>query len=338
MANIQDVARKAGVSTATVSRVINNSGYVGDETRQRVYEAMAALNYTPNSLARSLRTKATLIVALVIPDVMNPFFPSLVRGVDDTVTQAGYRLLLCNSDGNPQKELSILNVLLEKRVDGVVFTPTGESKEALEFVQSNQLPVVLLDRIVDSSSVDCITTDHYVGALRAVQHLINLGHRNIGHITGPRGVYSAEERIRGYRDALQQAGIPVDEALMVHGDFTRYAGWSGLDAFLKNRKRVTAIFASNDLSAVGVMERARDLGLRVPEEVSVCGFDDIDYATVVTPRLSTVAQPKYKLGQLAAQLLLRRIQEPGSEVRHIKLAPDLIVRESTARPMAVQGN
>lgn len=331
MVNIQDVAERAGVSTATVSRVINNSGYVGEKTRRKVLEAISELGYSPNSAARSLRTKSTLIVALMIPDITNPFFPELVRGVDDTLTKAGYRLLLCNSDGDSKKEADILRALAEQRVDGLIFTPTQTNESTWEIIQRQTYPVVLLDRVTESLALDCVATDHYSGALKATKHLISLGHKRIAHISGPKDVRPSQERINGYCAALIQAGIPVDETLILTYDFTREAGRSAYNDLKALDKPPTAVFAANDLQAIGLIEQALKDGIDIPTELSVCGFDDIEYSTIVSPPLTTISQPKYELGAVAAELLLRRISNPEAEIRRIKLEPQLVKRGTTAK-------
>ncbi len=333
MANIHDVAAKAGVSAATVSRFINSSGYVGAKTRTKIREAMEALDYVPNSMARSLRTNESMIVALVIPDVTNPFFPTVVRGVDDVASKSDYRLMLFNTDGSKRREENILSVLAQTRVDGVIVIPSETVGDAqiTDFLEQQRFPIVLVDRVIDFPQVDCIMTDHYLGAYQAAQHLCGLGHRRIAHIAGPRRVVSSEERVKGYAAALNDFGIPVDQSLVVHGDFTRYTGYGSLDSLMNLPEAPTAVFAANDLMAIGVIERARELGIKVPEDLAVCGFDDIEYASIVSPSLTTVSQETYRLGKLSAQLLLRRIAEPDCEVRRIKLKPNLIVRESAAR-------
>lgn len=325
---ISDVAKLAGVSTATVSRTINDSGYVSQETRDRVLEAMDELGYTPTGGRRAF-LQTSLFIALVIPDVTNPFFPAVVRGVDDAIRNQGYQLVLCNADDGPEQELALVQMLVEKRVDGLIFTPARDGKAVLDLVQKCEVPTVLLDRVIKDSSVDCIATDHHAGAYKAVQHLVDLGHRKIAHIAGPKDVPSALERRLGYLAALGDNQVAEDPLLLVQGDYTQHTGGWALEQLMALKTPPTAVLASNDLNAVGLMARATEYGVRIPRDLSVCGFDDIEHSTIVSPKLTTVSQDKYGLGKLAAEYLLRRIRDPSAAPRHIRLTPELVVREST---------
>jgi len=332
LVTISDVARLAGVSTATVSRTINRSGYVSRETRARVHEAIEELGYVPGGGVRRSGIQTNLLIALIIPDITNPFFPAVVRGVDDCIGNKGYRLVLCNSDGGVDKELAIFQVLIEKRIDGLICAPAVDGRAIIPLARKHSVPTVLLDRIADNIEIDCVATDHRLGAYKAVQHLLDLGHRRIAHIAGPREVPSAGERYSGYIAALEDHGISLDPKLIFQGDYTQYAGRWALEGLMALDNPPTAVLASNDLCAVGLIEKAMERGIRIPEDLSVCGFDDIEYATIVSPKLTTVAQDKYELGKLAAEYLLRRILSPNTTARYIKLEPDLVVRESTTVP------
>lgn len=325
---ISDVAKLAGVSTATVSRTINDSGYVSQDTRIRVLEAMDELGYTPPGGRRTF-LQTSLFIALVIPDVTNPFFPAVVRGVDDSIKHQGYQLVLCNADDGAEQELALVKMLVEKRVDGLIYTPARDGKAVLDLARRYGIPIVLLDRVIEDSSVDCIATDHHAGAYKAVQHLLDLGHRRIAHIAGPKDVPSASERHLGYLAALQDNQVADDSALVIQGDYTQHTGGWALEQLMALETPPTAVLASNDLNAVGLMARATECGVRIPRDLSVCGFDDIEHSTIVSPKLTTVSQDKYGLGKLAAEYLLRRIREPLAAPRHIRLTPELVVREST---------
>ena len=332
MATIYDVAKLAGVSTATVSRAINDSGYVSEETKRGVLQAMEELGYVPSGGSRHTGLQTNLLIALIIPDITNPFFPAVVRGVDDFIGNKGYQLVLCNTGGGVDKELAILQVLIEKRVDGLICAPTHDGKTTIALARKHSIPMVMLDRVGENLPVDCIATDHQIGAYKAVQHLLNLGHRRIAHVAGPREIPSAGERRRGYIAALEDYGVPLDLELIVQGDYTQHTGRWALERLMEMGEPPTAVLTSNDLNAVGLMEKAAERGVHIPNDLSVCGFDDIEYATIVSPKLTTVSQDKYELGKLAAEYLLRRIQNPATVPRYIQLEPDLVVRASTTVP------
>ncbi len=330
----EDVARLAGVSRATVSYIINNrtdgNVRISEETRCRVLEAIEELGYRPNVLARSLRQGQTHTIGMIVPDNTNPFFAEVARGVEDTSFEQGYSVILCNSDGDLDKELLYTNVLAEKRVDGILFVAAGMSTERICALQERRMPVVVVDRDIPGVAVDSVMTANERGGWLAARHLVELGHRRIGCIAGPSDVTPSAERVTGYRQALREAGLPVDEALVTKGDFQYESGYRAARQLLLIEEPPTAIFACNDLMAIGAISAAVELGRQVPADLSVVGFDDVPLASFANPALTTVIQPKYEIGVVAATMLLQRMQDPDRPPHRKMLDSELVVRQSTA--------
>lgn len=330
MPTIKDVARAAGVSITTVSHVINDTRFVSDELRARVLAAMEELDYRPNILARSLRRGETKTIGLVVPDNSNPFFAEMARTVEDLGFAAGYSVILCNSDDNLAKEAAYIDVLITKQVDGVVFIASGSSQEHLADLSQQGIPYVVVDREIDGSLAAVILVNNELGGYVATRHLIELGHRRIACITGPSQLTPSADRVRGYRRAVREFRIVEDEELIVPGDFRAQGGEAALEGLLQVSPPPSAVFACNDMMAIGVLRAARNAGLRVPGELSVVGFDDIPLASAVSPALTTVAQPTTELARHSVRLLLARMQNSQEDqpTQRIVLNPKLIVRDS----------
>jgi LacI family transcriptional regulator len=329
MPTIREVAEKAGVSPTTVSHVVNNTRYVSEHVRNRVRLAMRELNYRPNALARSLRRGETLTLGLILPDSANPFFAEISRAIESEAFQCGYSVILCNTENNIEKERLYTEVLENKQVDGLIFVASGEDLQAISEIAGNGLPLVVVDRDMGNLELDTVTTDNFSGGLIATQHLLSLRHQRIACITGPSNITPSADRVTGYRAALQQAGVPVDEVLLARGDFHPASGYQAALQLLQRNPRPTAIFACNDLMAIGAIRAASQLGLRVPQDVSILGFDEIELASYTTPPLTSVSQPKEEIGQLAVALILERIQDHTLLPRRKVLSPRLVIREST---------
>lgn len=328
LVTIRDVAQRAGVSTSTVSHVINGTRFVSPELAERVRTAMAELRYQPNAVARSLRRKETLTLGMVVPDNANPFFAMMARAVEDTCYRQGYSLILTNSEDDLERELANINVLVAKQVDGLILAAVGLSSRDLQRVL-RQVPTVVVDRELSGIQADMLLVDNFDGGYQATRHLIALGHRRIGCITGPSVTTPSAERVIGYRRALSEAGLPYDETLVVRGDFQFAGGYEGARALLTLPEPPTAIFACNDLMAVGAIAAAAALGRRVPDDLSVVGFDDTILASYVTPALTTVAQPIADIGRLATEMVLQRVQAPNDPPVRRVLPTRLVVRQST---------
>ena len=325
-----DVAQHAGVSQATVSHILNNSTAISipEETRQRVLAAMAELGYIPDRAARSLRTNKTYTIAAIIPDITNPFYPTFVRGIQDVTKQNAYDLVIYNSDGILEEERQSLHSVKQNRVDGLIVVPfhLGET-DLLE----THIPVVQLIQKPDvQPALDSVFIDNVSAARTVVDHLIERGHTRIGMIAGEENTPPRQNRILGYQQAIADHHIPLDEILIRGGDFTEKGGYETMQEILRLDAAVTAVFAANDLMAMGALTAIHEAGLRVPHDIAVAGIDDIPAAHLVTPALTTVTQFQQNIGRRAAEALFERLN--GSETggpRSIEMPFSLIVREST---------
>ncbi len=331
MPTIREVASRAGVSPTTVSHVINNTRFVSAEARQRVLDAMAELNYRPNVLARSLRRGETRTLGLILPDSANPFFAEIARAIEDAAFSAGYNVILGNSENELAKEQVYVDVLVNKQVDGLIFVATGDHSPSLEHLTRNGLPVVVVDRRLSNLDVDTVLTDNLQGGLSAARYLLNLGHRRIACITGPSNLTPSAERVIGYRRALEEHGLPVEENLIRKGDFHPRSGYHAAVELIRSQPPPTAIFICNDMMAIGALRALSEAGLRVPQDCSLIGFDDIELASFITPPLTTIRQDKAALAEAAVTLLLERIAEPDLPARTRILPTQLIERLSTRR-------
>ncbi|WP_426452432.1 LacI family DNA-binding transcriptional regulator [Paenibacillus sp. S-38] len=335
MVTIYDIAKRANVSPMTVSRVINNSASIKESTRARVEEAIRELEYVPNKQARSLTSKETRLVALVIPDISNPFFTNIARGAEDKAQQLGYQFILGNTDENKDKEAMYMNMLMSTGVDGVLIVPAGDDSAVnLKKLVKRKIPFVYADRTVDSVPADSITGDNLITTRQLVQHLIELGHRRICLINGPGDLSNARERAQAFRDTLVLSGIEPNPAYMIETHFKQ----NNFDeifaklASLQQDERPTAIVAANNFIGVNTLRALRSLGIRVPEDISVACFDDPDIIPDYNPFLTVAKQPAYDMGYIGMQLLIERVQsEAPTASRKIVLPSELMVRTSTSR-------
>ncbi|WP_019123368.1 LacI family DNA-binding transcriptional regulator [Brevibacillus massiliensis] len=329
-ATIRDVAKLAGVSVATVSRVMNRKGYVNSETEKKVKKAMKQLQFEPNHVARGLAGKQTKTIALILPDITNPFFPGLARGVEDVAKQNGFTVILCNSDDLGVKERAYIEVLKQKYVDGIIFATHNLLPEDIERMEEFGIPFVVLDRAPMTGSGCIIRVNNFGGAKAAVQHLIDVGCKKIAHVYGPQELITARERLAGYEEAAK-AYPWYTPTLLAPGYFTLEGGLKAVEELLGRHPDIDGIFAGNDLMAVGVLKGLYKKGISVPDQVAVCGFDGVNLSEITQPELSTVAQPIYQMGELAADKLIERINHSSSQREVIELDVSLIVRESTKK-------
>jgi LacI family transcriptional regulator len=328
---IRDVAERAGVSAMTVSRVINESPRVSRETRRRVEEAVAELGYVPNRLARSLSARKTGALGLIVPDVGNPFFTLVVRGAEQLAWRSGYHVILCNTQGDLDREREYLEDMIAFQVEGVLLAPVGDrSKPNLRALGRNRVPFVLIDRSVAGLEADLVQGDSLAGARRLVEHLIGLGHTRIAMITETDEVSTARDRLQGYRDALVAAGIPVREELIVETIAIDPGNAAAATRrLLELPERPTAIFAVNNIAALGVAEAARAHDIVIPDDLALVCFDDLENASRLSPFLTVMAQPAETFGTIATQLLLDRVAGQAADRRRVVVLPaDLVVRES----------
>jgi LacI family transcriptional regulator len=331
MANIREVAEKANVSVTTVSHVVNQTRFVAPETEARVRQTMIDLNYRPNSLARSLRRGETKTIGLILPDSANPFFAESARLLEDFAFQQSYSLILCNSNGKLEKERRYTEVLFNKQVDGIIFMAAGDDTQSLQELIDRQLPVVVVDRILDHMDVDAVISDNLQSGRMAARYLIENGHSRISIIRGPSNVNPSAQRVTGFKQAMMEAGLSVDAEFEASGDFHPESGYRAARSLLQLSPPPTAIFACNDLMAIGALKAIREAGLSVPEDISLIGHDDIEMASYIQPALTTISQPVEELAATAIKLLLERIEQPGLAPRRILLPNRLIVRQSTRR-------
>jgi LacI family transcriptional regulator len=331
---IYDVARSAGVSTATVSRALNGSVLVAEKTRARVVRTAEELGYEPNSAARSLVTRSTQTIGLLLPDITNPFFPELVKGVQLLAAERSYTLLLSQTGNDPDTEQRYLNLFRGKGIDGLLVVGLALGRSKLTKFAASGIPLVSLDREVDLPGIPLVHLDNRAGARRATEHLLALGHRSIVHIGGPLSLTVSQERLRGFLDALESTHLDPRPELVVESDFTESGGRNAAMALVAAGVPFTAVFAANDVMAIGAMVGLKEGGLSVPGEVSVVGFDDIHLAGYTTPALTTLRQPAYEMGRGAAQILIDAIagNHLSEGERQVVFQGELICRGSTARP------
>ncbi len=334
MPTIRDVAKLAGVAPITVSRVINNTGYISDSTRKRVTAAIKKLGYVPNSLARSLRSRRTGMLALIVTDITNPFFTLIARGVEDTANDAGFSVIFCNTDESEAKEQEYVNLLLQKQVDGILLVPARSTASSLRLIQAQGTPLVVIDRRIPGVNVDTVRCDSEEGAYHLVQLLVKLGHRQIAMLSGPQGVSTADDRVAGYKRALAEAGPTPPAPLVYCGSYTHASGFALAKQMLAAEPRPTAVFAANNFIAMGALKALQEAGVRVPEDMALVSFDDPPPATVISPFLTVVAQPAYEMGRVATNRLLAQLagSRPGKETI---LPTEMIVRTSSGPAIGV---
>jgi LacI family transcriptional regulator len=331
MPTIKDVADHANVSIATVSRVLNSSGYVSPELDQRVRKAIELLGYQPNTIARNLRRNENLTIGVLIPDSNNPFFAEVAKGIEDACFEHDYTVVLCNTAESPQKAAAYVFTLYQQRVAGLIIVSIG-SNPFIEQLVNEGYPLVAVDRPLPDIKSDMVVSDNYDGASQAVRHLLDLGHRQIGFITGNRAIQPIKQRLAGALDAMKAANIESDPALIYdQGEHSPQTGAKGAEILLSSTTPPTAIFAFNDITAFGILNFAYEHRINVPRDLSVVGFDDIMLASFAVPSLTTVAQPRYNLGRTVAEMLLSRIQGNRETPIQMVLPTRLIIRQSTAR-------
>ncbi|MEZ4519304.1 MAG: LacI family DNA-binding transcriptional regulator [Chloroflexota bacterium] len=328
---IIDVAREAGVSYSTVSRVVNNKSYVNAETRAKVLQAMTRMGYQANLQARSLAGGRSNVIGLLVVDLATQYMSEIMHGIDDVLASNQYELMLYTTHRRKTKESAYVNMMAQSIADGLLILLPRDPDAYLESLRDRDFPYVLIDHRSLNESDLSVFSANQDGAHTATTHLIDLGHTRIGMITGWMDMTSAKDRLAGYKSALADRGLPFDPSLVFEGDFTQSSGSQALSYFLQIQNPPTAIFASNDLAAAGVLEAVRYHGLLVPDDLSVIGFDDIPLAATLNPALTTMRQPLHEMGSIATQLLLNRIDEPDERYSSIVLPTELILRETTAQ-------
>lgn len=327
---MKDIADRAGVSLTTVSRALQNKPEISLATTRRIHEIAAEIGYVQNTLARSLRSQRTNIVGLVITDSSNPYFGQVLKGVEQTLNTGGYGLILSHSDELYRNEIDALNVLIGRRVDGILITPAQASGDDIVGLMQAHLPFVLLGRRFAGLETDYVVADDIAGAHSATEHLIRLGHSRILLLNGSSHISSAVERQKGYEQALEDFGIQRDPDLVRHCAPTMESAYNSMKTVLIERIPFSAVFSFSDLMAMGVVRALRETGKRIPDDISVVGFDDIEVSELLEPSLTTVRVPRFRLGVEAARALLSRIGGTPTLIQTV-LPTELVVRKSTSR-------
>ncbi|KOC95774.1 transcriptional regulator [Vibrio alginolyticus] len=333
MATMKDIAKLAGVSTSTVSHVINKTRFVSEEISERVNNAAKELNYyAPSALARSLKVNRTKTIGMLVTTSTNPFFGEVVKGVERSCYQKGYSLILCNTEGDNERMRQSINTLLQKRVDGLILMCSSLEGERIDvFERYPDIPVVVMDWGPMLFTSDKIQDNSLRGGYLAAKYLIDCGHTEIGCITGPLIKHQAQMRYEGYKRAMNEAGLEFNANWIIESDFECDGGYQAFKKMAQRGALPSSIFVSNDMMAMGVINAANELGIKVPDDLSIIGYDDIHIAKFMSPSLTTIHQPKYRLGQAAVETLVRKLDEKSTEAQVVQLEPTLVERKSVKR-------
>ena len=330
MPTIRDVAKLAGVAPITVSRVINDSGYVSQVTRAKVEAAIDEMGYVPNMLGPSLRFKQTMTLAMVVTDITNPFWTTVTRGVEDVAQASNYSTILCNTDESEEKQEQYLQMLLRRRIDGIILVPASSSPGPIRLIQKQGIPVVVLDRRVDEVEVDTVRADSETGAYRLTRHLIDLGHRHVVVLAGPRRVSTSVDRVAGFCRAFQEAGLGFCPDHVMWGTYTQESGYLNAKKALTSDPKPTALFTANNFLALGAMRAIQEIKYQVPEDIALVTFDDTPPEFMINPFLTAAIQPAREMGKQAASLLLERIKvETSRPCQEIVLPTEVVIRSSS---------
>lgn len=328
--SIKKIAKLAGVSTATVSRVLNGSDKVKEQTAEKVLKVADELNYRMDHVARRMKVKQSdsLVIGLIITDIDNSFFANVAKGVEDVAYKNKHVLMICNTNEDPGKEKFFLNSMLSEKVSGIIMVPTSGNETFLKSINLEGFPMVMVDRKVKSMNVDTVSINNEAGGFQATEQLIKNGHRRIGIICGIKGLTNTEERFNGYKKALDESAIPFDEELVAFGNYIERGGREAVKKLIALDEPPTAVFSTNNLMTLGCLKELYEQKIRVPDEMALVGFDDSAWAEAMIPPLTTIKQPGYELGVNAAELLIKRLNNKNTSKLNIVLNPELIVRES----------
>lgn len=327
--SIFQVAELSGVSIATVSRVLGGRVYVSPELAARVKKAAAALGYRPNRSASSLRMRVSKTIGVIISDIENPFFTSVIRGIEKILYDAGYSLLFCNSNEDPERERSHLSILRAENVAGIILTPTNRNTDFCKELVKSGTQLIAIDRIPEMECMDVVTSDNKKGAFEAASHLAELGYRRIGLIAGPRQPSTSRERFEGFREAILAHHLTLDPELIVYSNFRQTGGYRAMQKLLDLENPPEAVMVSNNLMTLGGLQVIHERNLHIPDQIAIVGFDDMPWATSLQPPLTAVAQPAFDMGTTAAELLLGRLEDPARSFRKVVLDTKLMVRTSS---------
>ena len=336
MASMKDVARMAGVSVSTVSRVISGSIPVDDETRFRVQRAIESTGYKPNLIARGLRIKSTRLIGMLLPEIRSSYFATLIEHVEEQVQKQGYNLIVGGTGGDPDREERFFENLIRRHVDGIIISLVSDRSHLMRIIHRTDVPVVVLDRPLDNCNLPMAVMDNFRGGEMAAGYLLSLGHREFACITGPGDISNTRDRSAGFRNVLSAAGVSIDEDAVVEGGYDYESGVQGVNILVERGVEFTALWAQNDLMAIGALSRLKELGIPVPGDVSLMGLDNVDVSRMISPALSTIAQPFERIAAAAVNLLLHFNPDvPGNHDRII-LSPELVVRGTTGKVKGLQ--
>ncbi len=332
--DIRTIARAANVSIATVSRTINHVATVNPEIAKRVWEVVDELDYFPNTQARALVSGRSKLFGLIVSEITNPFFPELIQGFEDIAVEHGYEILVSSTNYDPKRMSHCIRRMLERKVEGVAVMTFGIEEPLLDQLAKRKVPLVFIDIGPDRPGISLLKVDYRHGICQGVQHLAALGHRNIAFVTGPMKLHSSQSRKAAFIASLKECGIPLNRACIIEGDHTLEGGVAAMEKLLATNPRPTAVMCSNDMTAIGVLHKLYRAGLRVPDDLSVIGFDDINIAEVTIPPLTTVQMSRFELARSAFNALRTHVEEPdpSNQRREYNIQTDLIVRESTGSP------
>lgn len=328
---IYDVAEKAGVSIATVSKVINDTGRISEKTRKKIHKIMEELEYQPSVVASALSGKSTFTIGLTLPDLANPYFAEIARAIEDRGREYGFNVFMCSTDNDARKEEEYYQLFMKKRVDGIIMVSREKHDTMVKKIISEKVPLVMIAREIFSVPVTSVMVDDYYGGFQAGTHLLQQGHTQIAVITENLQEMGSKERLRGCTDAMKEAGIDFNATLSIEGGYTLESGKKAMKQLLEQVDCPTAIFACNDILAIGAMQAVRELGLQVPADISIVGYDNTILASIVDPPLTTIAQPMQEIGERSVALLVQQIQSKENVRQRVVLMPDLIVRSSTRK-------
>jgi LacI family transcriptional regulator len=327
-ATLKEVGKLAGVTAATVSNVLNGTRYVSDEVKSQVFSAIEALNYQPNIVAKSLRVQESRLIGLLVSDIANPFFSTVVRGIENELSDNKYNVLLCNTDSSIEKERKYLEVLIGKRVDGLIVSSAGNSGDYFRSLEKTGVPIVFLNRCPDFMKSDVIMTNNVKGAYSATEHLIQHGYSKIAIITGPLSISTGKDRLTGYKRALEDYGTQEHEHLIKEGNFTIQSGYEKMKELMEQEQKPDAVFISNNFMTLGAYKYLKKAGISIPNQVAVVGYDDPEWADIVDPPITSIRQPAYELGIQAAKLILANMKENQTKREIMYMDASLVVRES----------
>ena len=326
---IKDIAQKANVAVSTVSRALNNKSDINSKTRERILKLMDENGYSPNSIARSLVTQKQYTLGLIIPDISNPFFAEIAVGIENKAKEFGYSVIFCNTNNNLQNEIAAVKLMKSKMVDGLIVSLSHECKNELDLTDYNKLPIVQIDRKISGINCPGVFVDNIQSAYKATKYLIDLGHRNIAHFTGNLKTQTGVDRLEGFKYAIAEAGISDNEIIIIEGKYKIDSGKESMRNILNSERIPTAIFAASDLQAAGALYIADKNDVKVPDEISIVGHDDIELSYLLHPNITTMKQPKKELGENAIKLLLNKINKKSQKDENIILNTELVIREST---------